>query len=118
MNDYSAGSSPGRTFGTINQVGANVPRKDLNAWVHVAGVYDGTKWLLYRNGAVLARNNAPKGAWPLACNWAIGAETAPAPCRFFKGGIADVRIYNVALTNAEIAKIVKGTSGSTPPLNR
>jgi len=85
---------------------------DLKVWIHVAGVYDGQTWHLYRNGEEIARQDSPVGAVPVASDWAIGAR-APgiAPCvpapveRFFDGLIDEVRIYHPALGPAEILEL-------------
>jgi hypothetical protein len=85
---------------------------DINVWLHIAGVYDGTAWILYKNGAEVARQVSTVGAVPVQADWSIGAR-APAvlPCvpepveRFFDGSIDDVRIYNRALSPTEMLEL-------------
>jgi hypothetical protein len=85
---------------------------DLKVWIHVAGVYDGQTWRLYRNGEEIGRQDSSVGAVPVATDWSIGAR-APgvAPCmpipseRFFDGLIDDVRIYRRALGPSEISEL-------------
>jgi len=85
---------------------------DLHLWVHIAGVYDGQAWHLYRNGVEIAKQDSAVGAVPVASDWAIGAR-APGvgPCvpvpveRFLHGSIDDVRIYRRALSPAEILEL-------------
>jgi hypothetical protein len=79
---------------------AAIPAGDLNTWVFVAGVYDGTAWRLYRNGVQIASTNSTKGALASTANWTIGASAAPS--RFFSGVIDSVRVYNVGLSAAEV----------------
>ncbi|MCY1080462.1 LamG domain-containing protein [Archangium lansingense] len=72
-----------------------VPPEDLGKWVHLAGVYDGTQWLLYRNGVKVASAPTPTGSVPVAGRWAIGARGGGTE-RFFWGDIRDVRIWSIA----------------------
>jgi len=85
---------------------------DLKVWIHMAGVYDGSTWHLYRNAEEIARQDSAVGAVPVTSDWAIGAK-APGvgPCvpvpvdRFFDGFIDDVRIYRRALSPSEILEL-------------
>jgi hypothetical protein len=85
---------------------------DLNVWIHIAGVYDGQNWLLYRNGEEIARLPSMVGAVPVVSDWAIGAR-APgvSPClpvpaeRYFNGLIDEVRLYSRALGPSEILEL-------------
>jgi hypothetical protein len=72
-----------------------------NVWTHIAGVYDGTALRLYVNGVQVAVNNLASGL----------IDTSNGPLRiggnsiwgeFFLGWIDEVRIYNRALSAAEI----------------
>ncbi len=85
---------------------------DLKVWIHIAGVYDGQVWRLYRNGEEVARQESTVGAVPVAADWAIGARApSVAPCapgpseRYFDGSIDDVRIYRRALGPSEILEL-------------
>jgi hypothetical protein len=71
-----------------------------NVWTHVAGTYDGTTLRLYINGVQVASLNQ---------SGAIATSTGPLRIggnslwgEFFQGRIDEVRIYNRALTPAEI----------------
>jgi len=73
------------------------------AWHHIAGVYDGTTSYIYVDG-VLANsatrtNNLSRGT----DNFDIGINYARAI--YFNGSIDDVRVYNRALSAAEILAI-------------
>ncbi|MCP3136328.1 LamG domain-containing protein [Pyxidicoccus xibeiensis] len=84
-----------------------LPVQDLNRWVHVAGVYDGQKWKLYRNGELMSEvDQAGGGAYPLSARWAIGAKGGGGE-RFFKGRIRDVRIWSVARTQEQLEEGMK-----------
>ena len=72
----------------------------LNAWTHVALTYDGTTMQLYVNG-VLAASQARTGSIQASSNplW-IGGNSPYG--EYFQGLIDEIRIYNRALTQAEI----------------
>ena len=80
-----------------------------NTWVHVAGTYDGTALRIYVNGAL----NATKAVTGTTCANAepleIGAKnrtTPPATTEaYMDGRIDDVRVYNRALSAAEIKTV-------------
>jgi hypothetical protein len=74
-----------------------------NAWHHWAGTYNATNRLrcLYRDGVLMASNVAAQafeGSGPLR----IGGEPFADPASF-AGAIDDVRIWNVARSEAEVA---------------
>ncbi len=87
--------------GTDHYAIAPIPAADLGHWVHLAGVYDGSAWRLYRNGELLATHVDPVGAIPVSADWAIGASATDE--RFFAGGIGEVRLWSRARAQAEIA---------------
>jgi len=102
-------SNPSRPAGYIRNNGtdveaANGPAVPLGVWTHMAVTYDGTTLRLYVNG-VLRSSTAASGG--------IGASTAPLRIggntvfsvpgtEYFAGLIDEVRIYNRALSAAEI----------------
>jgi len=76
----------------------------MNAWTHLATTYDGTNMRFYVNG-VLVGTTAGSGSINVA-NGALrigGNNSAPlGQGEFFKGLIDEVRVYNRALSAAEI----------------
>jgi hypothetical protein len=94
---------------------APIPAGDIGQWIHLAGVYDGTRWILYRNGVQLATSGSTtQGALPVSStDWAIGARGTGTE-RFFKGVIDEVAIYNRGLSPSEILQAVTST---TAPAN-
>lgn len=74
-------------------------------WVHVVGTWDGANMRLYIDGAqqstVTARNNIAYAASPTT-NHKIGDYLAG----FWNGWIDDVRIYDRALTVAEVGELM------------
>jgi hypothetical protein len=79
----------------------DIPAEDVGSWVHLAGVYDGANWRLYRNGVEVAVTEDETGAVFVYGDWAVGAR-GDGNGRFFQGSIDDVRIYNRTLFAAEI----------------
>ena len=72
----------------------------VNTWTHLAATYDGTTMRLYVNGAQVA-SQAQTGAIATSTDpLQIGGDSIYG--QYFQGAIDEVRIYNVALTAAEI----------------
>jgi hypothetical protein len=105
-DDYQAGSWDGGDHRAVSPI----PQDDRDTWVHLAGVYDGTNWRLYRNGQEVDVDGNV-GAVTVNEVWAIGARSRSTADRFFEGEIDDVRIYNRALSAAEILALA-----TVPPL--
>ncbi|MDB9436912.1 LamG domain-containing protein, partial [Dolichospermum lemmermannii CS-548] len=98
--EYQIGSWDGTDHKTIYKI----PTEDQGQWVHLAGVYDGTNWILYRNGIEVSKTSNTTGAVSVSNNWAIGAKgtTSNGSERFFNGQIDEVRIWNTNRTREEI----------------
>jgi uncharacterized protein (TIGR03382 family) len=93
-----------------------------DTWVHLAGVYNGTNILLYRDGtqvaSTAAAGNMTTGVGPIG----IGARSS-FDQHWFPGNIDDVRIYARALTPEEIAVLADGVPepvlvSAVPGVNR
>ncbi len=97
---YEAGSFDGATR---QEVRASIPPGDLVGpqWVHLAAVYTGSAWVLYRNGDPIGSVLANVGSVVVNTNWAIGAQPA-GNTRFFQGDIDEVRIWQRARTAQEL----------------
>jgi chitodextrinase len=85
-------------------------------WQHLAATYDGTTARFYIDGAEIANRAAPTVG--TSDVWRIGAYGGSAG-GFFDGSIDDVRIYNRALSAAEVqtdmgTPVVSGGYPSTP----
>ena len=89
-----------RTGATSSDAAAGTSALALNTWTHLAATYDGAMLRLFVNGAEVRANAAAgaittsTGALHIGGN-AIWAE-------FFTGLVDEVRVYNRALTGAEI----------------
>ncbi|MBM3475457.1 MAG: hypothetical protein FJX75_19505, partial [Armatimonadetes bacterium] len=80
-------------------------------WSHLAGTFDGTKLRLYVNGELIDekestfRATPPGGAFFIGC--VVGDPTAADPAYsksgYFRGHLADVRLYSGALSGEEVA---------------
>lgn len=87
---YQVGSFlNGQDFSTS----ADIPTTDVGRWVYLAAVYDGARWILYRDGELLASTPQSIGNFYVDASWAIGARGGGRD-RFFQGDIRDVRIWN------------------------
>ncbi|MFN8497212.1 MAG: LamG-like jellyroll fold domain-containing protein [Anaerolineae bacterium] len=86
---------------------ADVSPADIGHWVHLAGVYDGFTWRLYRNGAEVARTTDSVGAVPVNADWAIGARAGGGE-RFFKGGIDEAALFDRGLSAGEVQALMDG----------
>jgi len=76
------------------------PRLAVGAWKHLAATYDAQTLRLYVNGALVASTNVTTPLRASGLPLFIGGN--PLWGEFFSGLMADVRIYNRALTDAEI----------------
>jgi uncharacterized repeat protein (TIGR01451 family) len=97
--------SYGENFGT-----SNLP---LNTWTHLATTYDGTTLRLYVNGAQVA-SKAQTGSIATSTNpLQIGGDSIFG--QYFSGRIDEVRVYSVALTQAQILGDMGTAIGGGPP---
>jgi hypothetical protein len=76
----------------------------LNAWHHVAYTFDGTTHRLYLDeGTPVSGTSAPNASGVTRAD--LGSWNGVG---FLNGGLDELRIYNVALTAAQIAKLAAG----------
>ncbi len=92
---YAGGALDGPWTGSVS----------TNTWTHLAGVYNGTNVILYKNGVELGRT-AKTGLTDTALTAVmIGAENSGGITNPYTGLIDNVRIYNRALSASEILAI-------------
>jgi hypothetical protein len=72
----------------------------VNAWTHLAGAYDGTTLRIYINGVEAGSKNLSGPIATSAGPLRIGGNSLWG--EFFQGRLDEIRIYNRALTAAEI----------------
>lgn len=97
---YEAGSWTGPYGGAL----ARHVAPGYDTWNHIAGVYDGAAWRLYRNGELVDSRPNEQGAVTVPDDWAIGAHPNGKERRFV-GDIDDVRLYGRALSADEVREI-------------
>ncbi|HEX9951331.1 MAG TPA: LamG-like jellyroll fold domain-containing protein [Rubricoccaceae bacterium] len=85
-----------------------------NVFTHLVGTYDGARMRLYVNG-VLASDVAQTGAIRSTDLPLLIGQMLPSDAGYnFPGTIDDVRVYNVALTAAEVGGLYQTATEGTP----
>ena len=84
-----------------------------NSWHHVVGIYDGDLLTLYVDGVLDA--SAPVGALNLVTSNPLQLGTGWNGGYFYTGRIDEVRIWNRALSAADVAEVYAFTGGPPPP---
>lgn len=109
---------------TREDLRASAPRSAPNTakWFSVVATYNGGGSVsdinIYENGDNLSTtthlDQSVSGSYGNTCNTSIGARDPANPGGYFGGDIADVRIYDTALTSTEIQTLydVVATSGT------
>ncbi len=98
-SDTSGYPAVGATFtsGNLNVYGAQT--LPVGVWSHLAGTYDGSRLRLYLNGTQIASTAHAPSLTTSTDPLMIGADVYG---EFFQGTIDEIRIYNRALSAAEI----------------
>ncbi|MGN6505623.1 MAG: LamG-like jellyroll fold domain-containing protein, partial [Tepidisphaeraceae bacterium] len=100
--------------GANNFASVAIPSGDVGTWVHLLGTYDPVagKWLLYRNGALLASASTATGAVVVTGrDWTLGGTDIPD--RYFTGSIDEVRISNTTTTAADAMALYRSFAAPT-----
>ena len=96
--------------GGLGKVGSG--SATVGDWVHLAGVYDGSKISLYVNG--VKRGSAAKtgkiaaSARPILIGANANTSNPLAASENIGGGLDEVRVFSTALSDAEIAALASG----------
>jgi len=88
----------------------NWPSISLGQWRHHAHVIDAPagKWRTYINGALALESDNTNSLYRGSASLKIGGSSDPGePRAWFNGVLDDIRIYNRALTPAEISRIYR-----------
>jgi alkaline phosphatase len=72
-----------------------------NTWYYLAATYDGETLKAFKNGALITSNTAPSGV-PNAETNSLKLGRHSLAAQFFRGTVDEVRVYNRALSPAEI----------------
>lgn len=78
-----------------------------NTWYHLAATYDGEDFKAYKDGILITNNSTPSGD-PESESTTLKLGRHAKYGDHFAGAIDDVRIYNYALSQADIDKILTG----------
>ena len=108
----TSGSAPaaGGTFGTASANVFGTSALVANTWTHLASTYDGATLRLYVNGAQVS-SVARTGTLASSTNaLQVGGDSLYG--QYFAGTIDEVRVYNVALTPAQIQSDMNTPIGS------
>ena len=84
----------------------------IGTWTHVVMVHDGTKDIIYFNGAQVNEKNVAGALDKTKHPLGIGYDPIDAGS-FFKGSLDEVQVYNRALSGAEVAALY--TAQNTAP---
>lgn len=84
---------------------------NTNTWAHTAGVFtSATSRTSYTNGGGAVTNTTDCGTQNAANSVVVGARWNTTLALYYSGLIADVGVWNVALTADEIASLAKGVA--------
>jgi hypothetical protein len=89
--------------GDTYRVDTTTPYPTDGTWVHLVGTYDGSRMRIYVNGVEQASKAGPAAVGTNALRLGIGAESDGT--RPLKGRIDGVRLYDRALSAAEVAQL-------------
>jgi hypothetical protein len=93
---------------------AQVP---LNNWVHVAVTADGTNVSFYINGVLDSTTPQTTSITQTGLPLFLGRQGSSCNCNFLQGGMDEVRIWSVALTQAQISSTMNhALTGNEPGL--
>ena len=88
--------------------GVSLTTTDLNinprTWYHVVGTYDGATLKAYKNGVISAQTESQTGKIGQTTG-GLGLGVDNGGTVYFYGGLANVKIFNKALTQEEITKL-------------
>ena len=113
---YTNANRPSVWIQTSSSTGSEgASQLPLNSWSHLAATYDGSALRLYVNGVQVSSQAATGNIIASADPLRIGGNSIWSS-EFFNGLIDEVRIYNRALTQAEIQTDMNTAVGSAPTL--
>lgn len=96
------------SLGYVNKLGTVTI--NLNEWVHVSVVRDGTDLYFYKNGVLIDQDSFSAGNLYATNGYLIGRGYNGGTF-YFDGVIDEVRIYSRALSQSEMATLYENSSG-------
>ncbi|HYM80425.1 MAG TPA: LamG-like jellyroll fold domain-containing protein, partial [Candidatus Limnocylindria bacterium] len=115
--DFEEGAA-GDSVGLNHPVAGTTPIAIGPAWHHAAATYDGSTWRLYLDGcleAELAVGQPPQSQSIQHAALGSALDTSGVAAGFFDGALDEVRIWNVARTQAEIQGSLNSAITTTQP---
>ena len=104
------------TNGDTYRINATTEYPIDGSWMHAAATYDGTTMKLYINGVLESSMDVPVGAAEInTLPLTIGAQDGTTASRWFMGWLDEARVYNRALSLAEI-QVLAGISTNSAPI--
>ncbi len=104
-----ATNSTGPLTSSGNATGTNAIQN--NIWQHMVGVFESPSLRkMSVNGGIFAQSNINVGTQNTLNEITIGANWSPVLGQFFGGDIAEVGVWNVALTQSECISLYAGMS--------
>ncbi|MDP3899712.1 MAG: LamG-like jellyroll fold domain-containing protein [bacterium] len=87
---------------------------NLNKWVYITATYASGYRAVYIDGQLIASDSLTGNLGAISDDTNLGKGPGVNDY-YFNGNIDDVRIYNRALTSAEVTELYNYTGGGTPP---
>ena len=88
--------------GSTNEVQSSTSTMSTGEWGNIVGTYDGTNQKVYHNGVEVATETPGLGLLDEGQSWLHLARAFGSSSLFFDGKLAVAKIYNRALTAAEV----------------
>ena len=107
-----------KTNGITSTLTATSGDISVDEWVHVTASYDGERMRLYKDGVEVG-SKAKQGAITTNSDtsvW-IGDNPPNAGSRSWKGNIANVQVFNYAMTGSEVSDLSSAEISSSPATN-
>jgi hypothetical protein len=107
LRNYGGASGTYNCGGNSNDANYAIPVADRNNWVFMACEYNGTAWVLYRNGVkvVTGTATATGATATTGIDWTLGNGSHSGTARYYYGSIAEASIWNTALTATQLELI-------------
>ncbi len=100
------------TFGITNLTTVGTGALPTNQWSHVAATYNGTQLELYVNGVQISSQPQTGNIMTSTNALQIGGDISNG--QYFDGELDEIRVYNLALTAAQIQADMNLPVGNTP----
>ena len=81
----------------------------VNTWYHYVFTYNGSQSKIYRNGTLVSTSNVAKNTVNNIDIFTLGL-TEGGSGNYFNGAIDDLKIYNYAITDSEVANLYNNNS--------